>query len=108
MSAILLQQEFGVTPAILHSRLINNFVLPPEIPITALDTYYLLYWSPEYFFEQLHDGMITHQNKSYIVIYHKCTPEGLKKHEKMVLSFRAAKDRFHLTPYVLVNAVKGS
>jgi hypothetical protein len=108
MSAILLHQQHGITPSILHSRLINNFQLLPETPLDVLESYYLLYWSPEHFFTHMKDGMLEHNGVKYMVVYHKCTPEGLKRHEKMVLSFRSAKDKFHLVPYVLVNVVKGS
>ena len=94
--------KHGVPSTLVSSMMHKFFSYPPEY-LDTLSRYYLIYWSPEYFFEQMQNGLLIHQDKEYVVVYHKCTPTKLKNARQVALSFRIAQKEYqNLKPIVLV------
>jgi hypothetical protein len=93
-----------LTRSTIHSECINNFYIQTRLPANILESAYLLYWEPSYFFSQLHDGTLyrTSEQRKYLVVYHKCTPAQLRNQSQLVLSFRACKSLYDIPAYVLV------
>lgn len=95
-------QKHHVQRSVLSYIITNRFRIAP-LWHDLLDSYYLLYWSPEYTKSAIKEGCIYRANKKYLVIWHNCTPEQVYTSENQVmLSFRAALDDFALPAYVLI------
>lgn len=93
---------------LLQSELINTFHLEAEFT-NCLSKYYRKFWSKNYFFEVMHEGIIIDQNTEYLVIYKNCNPFTIRKCEKekqIELSFRKAKSKYELIGYVLIRIPK--
>ena len=76
----------------------------------VLDSYYLLYWSAEYFLNQYHAGTVIHGNRLFHVVF---TPEtslgrikslcSIDKQAQIRLSFRVPPVEFELPNTLLVS-----
>jgi hypothetical protein len=101
MSAILLRKLNMPTKWTVHSALINDASVTVDVR-DQLERYYLLYWTPDHFFDQMNNGIIAHQGIEYLVIYKNCNPISLRRCEQISLSFRKAKSEYELCAYVIV------
>jgi len=93
---------------VLHSVLINDFYLSHS-ERSSLDKYYIHHWTGEYLksqmcpeFDWYSEGVITHQDTSYIVICPDYLRKKYWKQLELKLSFRAPKKEFNIPPYVLI------
>lgn len=94
-------RKYGVAKS--QCRLLTQNIF--HIPLDYQDLYhkyYLLFWTPDYFYSQVHDGMIQRDGVDYQVIYHLCTPTALRKYAQVRLSFRIPQQEYEIEPYVLV------
>jgi hypothetical protein len=72
----------------------------------AMNRYYLLYWSAEYFLEQMRSGTIRKDNVDYHVFFHSSASLGkikaLDKKAQIKLSFRLPQSITNLPAVVYV------
>lgn len=104
ISAITALQKYSISKATLKNHLYHNPVIPQEFR-PALKTYYLLYWSPDWYFEKLHDGIICDKNgTSYIVITApNVSTSKLLAANQIAMSFRQAMPEYELPGIVFVS-----
>lgn len=102
ISAITCAKVYGVGKSELNKHLLHNPVIPTNLQ-HCLDTYYLLYWSPDYFLEKERDGFIIHHAQRYIVMMAPNVSRNKIVHANQIkLSFRKAKPEFELPAIVYV------
>lgn len=104
VQAIHCQKHFGLPKSLLHSLLVNCFHFPEDYRDT-LEEYYILHWSPEYYFQRFSAGTLRHGETDYLVVYNQCTPAQVRKAKQIRLSFRKAWDEVGIPTYVLVRTV---
>lgn len=101
-------QKHGVSRNFIRSLLISELNINP-IYRPALKNYYLLFWSPEWFFNKMIDGRINQNGQIYWVIYKDCVPTDIRNlfnsGAQISLSFRTASDEYNLPSYVMVSLI---
>lgn len=98
--------KYGV-PKSSATYLQNNYWAVPNNYLSIFGSYYIHYWSVDYFRDGLVDGMISSHDKAFQVIYHRTNPAEIKKHKgQVVLSFRELKHEYDVQAVVLVSLDK--
>jgi uncharacterized membrane protein len=85
-SSILLAKQGYEKTEVLHS-LINHWELPPRMR-GICSKYFLLQWSSQHFFQQIHDGKLVVDDVEFCVVYKYSSPSKIRKSNTVWLSFR--------------------
>jgi hypothetical protein len=104
-SSIAAYKKYGLHKSLLR-HLLTEFTSFPENYRDVLDSYYLLYWTPQYLDANIKQGTITHSGKTYQVIFKCIRPLTRNPCAQVKLSFRSPKAEFDLPSYVIVSHVK--
>ena len=90
------------TPSLL-TELLTAWNVSPASRL-RLRKYYVLHWSYEYFknYKEQHFGIIQHQEKDYLTVYHKCTPLSLSLYPEIKISLRLQAGSMYTYGYALI------
>jgi hypothetical protein len=97
-------RKYGVSRNLIRYNSLNEFHIEPNI-LACFTTYHILHWRAEYTIEQIKEGVITREGKSYIVVFNACTRFKIKQSSDAVLSFREAQPEYDLPAYVLIKPI---
>lgn len=101
LPSIVSYKKHGIPRSFLNHLLLNWFYFPKEYQ-DLLWNYYILHWSGSFLKAQLKQGTILHQNRLYIVIFHRCTHYDAVRADQVKLSFRVPMEEYELPSYVLI------
>lgn len=91
-------------------KLKSKWLLSPSFRNDYCNSYFVLFWQPEYFRSKLSEygnGYIRKDALMYQVRYHNCTPEQvLQTKSQLALSFREPARDLGVDPVVLVSICK--